>query len=361
MRKSCLELTTELEALKELQGQFGQELTKAQSLSPNKPEDLVLVRDIKFNLNQTLQDLQNELWLDTPEFSEENLKVQYDNQIDILLKAHLIHPLSIGELGIQAIDNKEYPIPTLKQISEQLVEQKEFFETKIKQGFTKLIMIPFGLTLDSLTYAYSEALVEHHRQNKLFDVNNKHFPISEIQPNNRDQNYQGKDQLVYFPKKFSKTNHQGKTKLELLPTQAWQVLLVEDLSNLPAEGRSQTLNGRKQLEAKTGKEPDWYLEQLQTNPQYQGEQGLTPESWIAYALTHLQTTNQFIDDIDAELQIYSAASKVPCLLLSSFFVHDKSIPLVFFNRSNFEIRFTTHKGVKDLIWPPGTRSAISVI
>ena len=42
--------------------------------------------------------------------------------------------------------------------------------------------------------------------------------------------------------------------------------------------------------------PTGYLGFFQTEPQYANERGLTPEDWTAYFLTHLEQTNQVIDD-----------------------------------------------------------------
>ena len=110
--------------------------------------------------------------------------------------------------------------------------------------------------------------------------------------------------LVYFPQEFSK-NHQGKTKREILKEQGgfpasrsfgagWNVLLLEDLPNIPRAGKGKELKGRKQLEA--GGSAQDFLKALQTNPQYKNESGMTPEDQIVYAILHLEQTNQVIDD-----------------------------------------------------------------
>jgi hypothetical protein len=52
--------------------------------------------------------------------------------------------------------------------------------------------------------------------------------------------------------------------------------------------------GRKQLEA--NQKPTDYLKTLQTDPNYANESGITPEDWTIYFLTHLEKTNQVIDD-----------------------------------------------------------------
>jgi hypothetical protein len=64
-----------------------------------------------------------------------------------------------------------------------------------------------------------------------------------------------RESLVYFPQRFEEA-HGGRTKEELLaadPTAAWQVLLVEGMSDLPREGQGRVIGGRRQIE--TGRTP----------------------------------------------------------------------------------------------------------
>jgi hypothetical protein len=74
----------------------------------------------------------------------------------------------------------------------------------------------------------------------------------------------------------------------------WRIILTEKNINIPAEGEGKIINGRKQLEA--NKPPKEYLEIMQTDSAYQSETGLTPEDWQIKLLTHLEKTNQVIDD-----------------------------------------------------------------
>ncbi|MFA6428507.1 MAG: hypothetical protein WCW02_03100 [Candidatus Buchananbacteria bacterium] len=323
MSQSCQRLTSELESLKQLKQTFNQEL--ASLPQTGKSDDLMFIRVVKFRLERTLQELQNELWLETPELTKENLKAQYEAQVDLLRKTNLLKTLATGELGIEAINHQEYPIPTLEQIENKMLKNKEFLKTKINQGFVKLIIVPFGLPLDSLIKAYGNSLTKHHQQGKLLDTQDKPLRLREEPINDwfGCAKAEAKGYLVYFPQEYSKTTHQGKTKKQLLATQAWQVLLLEDLPDLPGEGKGKVLAGRKQPEA--NKSPNDYLKQLQTDPQYKGEQGLTLESWLVYALTHLTQTDQVIDD-------WQGSGKACCLLNSYF--KSSSVPDADFSRDS---------------------------
>ncbi|MFA6428299.1 MAG: hypothetical protein WCW02_02025 [Candidatus Buchananbacteria bacterium] len=327
MPQSCQRLTLELESLKQLKQTFNQEL--AGLPQTGKSDDLIFIREAKTKLEQTLQELQDQLWLNTPELTPENLKAQYEAQVDILRKNNLLKTLSTGKLGIEAIDKQEYPIPTLEQIEEIMLEKRKFFETKIKQGFVKLILVPFGLPIGSLIEAYDRALIEHHQRGELRDTQNQPLGLNKeigtkfIFDDAGLVEAEATGDLAYFPQEYSKTDHQGKTKQELLPTQAWQVLLLEDLPDLPPEGQGKIIAHRQQPEA--NQSPNNYLKQLQTDPQYKGEQGLTPESWLIYALSHLTQTNQVIDG-------YQGSSKA-CYLLSSCLKKLGCVPYVYFYRN----------------------------
>ena len=132
--------------------------------------------------------------------------------------------------------------------------------------------------------------------------------------------------LIYFPNTFDKAKHQGKTKVELLKeennNQAWQILLLEDLPDLPAETKGKTINGRKQLEA--NQTPNDYLKTIQTQDQYQNEQGLTLESWLIYAITQLQEKNQAIDDWQGQGK--------SCYLTGSYQKKFGHVPNAYWNR-----------------------------
>src|SRR6185503_8559176 len=70
--------------------------------------------------------------------------------------------LSDGKsLGIIGIDNKEYPMPALPDIMKRLEDRKELAERKMKEGFTKIILVPFACPLEVIIKKYEEALVRH--------------------------------------------------------------------------------------------------------------------------------------------------------------------------------------------------------
>lgn len=234
------------------------------------------------------------------------IKEQLEKQVAILQKLGILKILEDGKtFGILGIDNKEYPLPTLEYILQKLKNKKEFLKKKMDQGFTKIILVPFACSLEIIIKKYEETIIAHHNSGTLLatkeKINDKDEKL-ELNLNhpiniwNECKNGDKKNNFVYFPEKYEKENHQGKTKTELLldSQNAWQIFLVENMPNIPSADRGKKINHRKQIEA--NKTPSEYLEMLHADKTYQGEEGLTPEADLIYAITYLEETNQIIND-----------------------------------------------------------------
>ena len=245
-----------------------------------------------------------DIWLAT-EFREE-----YDRQYRILNKLGLLDILpESNEMGIIGIDNQEYPIPSKETIEQEIKRNREVYETKLSQGFTEIQLTPFAIPLDNLISTLEQRIKEHHKQGKLLAT--KESPSDKDEPLDLDTNqpvyvwdeWKGSDidgSGVYHPTSFDQTKHNGYTKAEVLkakeglPLAGWNVLMVEPNKNIPRQGKGKTIGKRKQIE--TNQTPREYLKQLQTNPEYANEQGMTNEDWLTMFITHLEKTNQVIDD-----------------------------------------------------------------
>ena len=243
-----------------------------------------------------------------------HLREQYDSQVSLLEQVGILK-----EGAIVGIDGHEYPVPTLKQIASRLFERREILKTKHDQGFTKLLLVPFGMSLDALQETLKQFLLEHKKNNPTFnfDTNEPLWVWEE---------YQGADigdspKLVYYPQSFTKEGHGGKTKMEILREQednqhsfpGWTVHLFQPshpsnphspgFAPIPRKGQ-RTPQGdlvpRPPLEA--GKSPNKYLSIFQKaredeDSPYHGETGMTPEVWITAFMIHLSETGKPLDDV----------------------------------------------------------------
>ncbi len=232
-----------------------------------------------------------------------NLRESYDTQIKLLSQVGILTILPEKmALGIVGIDGKEYPVPSYEEIKERLEKRKEELEPKMNQGFTKILLVPMAMPLDTLIEKLKQRLVAHKKEGKLFNTDGKPVELNTENPMWVWNEYAKADKegkLVYYPKSFEKNNHGGKTKKEIIDEgSSWRVSLVEDLPDLPAENSGKSMGGRKQLE--TNKTASTYLKLLQTDKQYNQEDGFTPEEWLTYFLSHLEAKNQIIDNYQSK-------------------------------------------------------------
>src|SRR3989339_1211158 len=102
------------------------------------------------------------------EYAEEHYHLceQYDSQVSLLEQVGILK-----EGAITGIDGKIYPIPTLEQIAMRLFERRETLRTKHDQGFTKLLLVPFGMSLDTLRETFKQFLLKYKKDNPSFDLN----------------------------------------------------------------------------------------------------------------------------------------------------------------------------------------------
>ena len=240
-------------------------------------------------------------------FEKLKIKEQWDKQIKILSKLEIIQIIESKKLGILGIDGKEYAVPTYIDIQKRLEANKEMITRKMEQGFTKLLIEPFGYSFNELEKKYEKIILEHHNNGKLFATKendtdpdekldldiNKPVYVWEDGYKNCDT----EDKIVYFPKEFNKKNHGGKTKKELLAEESsngWRIWLLEDVPNIPREGKGKEVGKRRQIEA--GKKPTEYLQMLQNEEIYKNESGLTPEADIMNSIIQLEEKNQVSND-----------------------------------------------------------------
>jgi len=286
------------------------------------------------------------------EYAQEfyHLEKQYTFQVSLLEQVGILK-----EGAITGIDGKKYPVPTLEQIASRLFERRETLETKHDQGFTKLLLVPFGMSLDVLQETLEHFLLEHKKENPT-------FKLSISIPVVKEKEYKGADtgdspKLVYYPQSFTKDDHGGKTKMQILEGQkddqesfpGWNIHFLQpsNLKDIDSpgfafilhEGQGTPQGGltprppfrergdRPPLEA--GPSPNEYLTILQEaqddkDSPYHGETGLTPEDWIVAWMLHFQETGKPLEDIRGPVSI----GRYSCLIGAFFPSSIDEVPIV---------------------------------
>ena len=260
---------------------------------------------------------------------------QYNSQIQSLQEIGFLEPLvpqkkkgftffkskepeetTPEKLGATDILGTFREVPTKEAITHHFLSIPNI-KQKIDQGFTRLLIVPFGSSLDTLRGKTGELIKKHKKANKLLAEDGTKLALNEKEPlwawydyNNADKS--GK--LVYYPEHLDKENHNGKTKTELLsgaqpsransstpntnPFPGYHILLIQEDLIIPREGKGSSRAGRDQIEA--GKSPNDYLELLTTDKNYSKERGLTPEDWLTLFATNLNQKNKVINDYDSQ-------------------------------------------------------------
>jgi hypothetical protein len=265
------------------------DLAKAIEFYQEYRDELLKIKEIK-EIKERVKELEKSL----------ELEKQYEDQVETLKKNGLIEELPSGELGFFDINNEPRRIPTYEEILQKVEAKKELLEKKKEQGFSQLLLVPFGMKLSDMADKAKELILKKYKEGNLKGTNGDDLELNEETPVWMEEKYQGGNadisgDLVYFPEKYDKEDHGGKTKKEILEeNDGWDVMFIEDLPDLPAEGKGKEIRGRKQLEA--NKTPEQYLKMMQKEDQYAGEHGMTPEAELTYFMHYLQKNNQVIDD-----------------------------------------------------------------
>ncbi len=242
-------------------------------------------------------------------FLSHELPHHYMACVDSLRATSLIEPILSAQSddlvlemreGITAMNGVQYELPAQEAVVAYFSQEK--FREKISQGFTKLLVVPFGYPLATIRARYEQALLKHHKAGKLLDREGNRLDLDESQPLYVESELDKSDEtgdLIYYPQRFNKNNHGGKTKQELLndpiqPFPGFHILLIKQDLTIPRQGQEKTIGTRTDLAA--NKSSIEYLKTLQTQPQYRHEQGVTLEDSLVLALTTLHETSRVIDD-----------------------------------------------------------------
>ncbi|MBI2523674.1 hypothetical protein HYW11_00450, partial [Candidatus Peregrinibacteria bacterium] len=132
------------------------------------------------------------------------LSAQYESQLKILRESSFIFPLQGGREGMRGINNTFYPVPTLAEIRSALAEPH--LREKVAQGFTRLLLVPFALSLDALRETYKNTLLTVDSSPGLKDASGNAVPLDRAKPlwtweEYNDADHAGK--ILYGPEEFS--------------------------------------------------------------------------------------------------------------------------------------------------------------
>ncbi len=211
--------------------------------------------------------------------------------------------------------------PSMEHVLEALRTHPELL-AKVEQGFTQVLPVPFGLSPASFREPMGKAVLHYRDAGKLRSSDGTKLVLNPPEPIWMWSAYEGADKngsLVYFPEHFDPMDHGGKTKKQVLEASrfpGWQVLLLENMRDIPRKGEGQTVGGRAQIE--TNHRLQEYLDLLRTEG-HSLEQGLTPEAWEALFLARLTES-------DGEVLEDNRTGGAPCYCTGSYFPLSDAVP-----------------------------------
>ncbi|MGB9833488.1 MAG: hypothetical protein ACPLPW_00760 [bacterium] len=224
------------------------------------------------------------------------------------------------------IDGQEYPLPAPEELEKLFVCNKELIDWKMKQGFTQLLLTPMAMSTLQIVGRVRATILEHAHEGKIFQSKqNSSDPdvlvrVSTGKPVwiwKRVQQTLDTPQLIYFPRAYSPSNHQGLSKDDVIRNKSlcafpgWSVGLIEPFPNIPGQSQGKVIGGRKQLEEYCT--PRDYLKTL-SKPEYQGETGWTPEDFLTHFLIILEAFNLVSHDRNDRNALWLLGVYLPKLL-----------------------------------------------
>ncbi len=218
------------------------------------------------------------------------LREQYDSQLNLLRDNNILQKLSDGSEGIIGIDGEEYSVPKyIEIVSRMKKDSLDFFEKNIDGGFKKLLLIPFGVSINSLVEKYKN-LILHSDDNGRFmnKLNDRPIYIDKTDP------VRVKDDLIDSDTTgdliYSLSPQNNGSKLELIGDGfAWQVVLSEDITYLKDFSIA-----RPYIYKEKNQSYREFAQKMWTH-KYAGISGQIPETWLIYAMTCLTEGKGIID------------------------------------------------------------------
>ncbi|MBI2473366.1 hypothetical protein HYV70_02325 [Candidatus Uhrbacteria bacterium] len=337
----CTNLKSSLETIRSLKTDF--DAAYAAAISSGTPAEIQKAQDLKQALETQTRELQERV--NTLEAEHlYDLRAQYESQVTLLKRTGLIETkTSTNETGqeqevsfMRDIHGNEHSIPSYETIIHRFAEQKELFLTKADQGFTKFLLVPFGMSLDQMIEKFRAYLLEYKKDHPEFGRLDPTKEDASDEPTWDplwvDKEYTtGADvngTLVYDPQIFDKEHHNGVTKARILerqktdrdPMLGWRMLFLQTdkdgkgFKAIPRIGERE-IQGEQfpRLDLETDKTPKEYLarelvaSQNSASPYY-GESGMSPEEWLVMFMSHLQETDKPIDHYQGNNREYDIST-----------------------------------------------------
>ncbi len=207
--------------------------------------------------------------------------------------------LPSGEIGFVDLNGKEQWFPDQVSVECRLNAHPGLLQAKVAQGFSELLIVPFGMALSDLVPRVRQEMNERrttdwpertYLEQSGMTVTNRFDEQNPLFFADIDADVSG--DLLYYPETVDfETPYGAKTKSEILAEgdAAWMIALVQPGKELKAWSvngeHGETIGGRRPLPL--SRKPSEYLSLLASEPAYRGESGYTIETYLTMIIRHL--------------------------------------------------------------------------
>ncbi len=199
--------------------------------------------DLRFSLSEYKHYAQDSIEASFPGLF---LREQYDGQLNLALGSGMFE----RESGVQNFGNlhdciyefpffdrfgRHFRMPGWDEVKNALLNNRELVKEKSSQGFTKLLIVPFGYNLKTLAGHFTGIFRAINKKSGIFDPWGNRIFFNDEQPH-LNQHIYDDNNLVYQPSIYNEKTHGGMSKADaVIEDGAWQICLVEDLPLIPKE------------------------------------------------------------------------------------------------------------------------------
>lgn len=276
---------------------FEDELKKVRTM-----DEIAYFLKQKDKISELKQEVYEKIWPFEHVAMREVIK-EYKAQVALLKESGIAQRLEGGEYGVRDLISREKEVPSWEEVRHRLMKKKEILDGKFKQGFTQMLLVPFGMSLNQLMGVLGSNLIKFHEQGKLFSPQTKrtkeekkllHLDIDHPITfwGNAYKEGDRNKKLSYYLKAPNSPAKTWVIKGNCLlqgDNPCWQVLFLQKESFKPPRERSKRTGGRKDLGY--GLSAEGFLKKMR-GEEYKYESALTPEDWIIKFLAHLYDTGE---------------------------------------------------------------------
>ncbi len=259
-----------------------------------------------------------------PALEKLDLEKQYYEQGELMYESGLFNKSIDKVTGLPVIERfgEKYVMPSWETVKRMLIKNREMLLEKCEQGFTKMLIVPFGYDLNTMGIKFKEKLEEFDKaatddSGGILDVKGDRVVFDRFADDYpADVGFPWRDESMrYYPEEYSEDS--GLSKEEAISEfGAWQICFVEDLKAVPALGTVK--GGRQQIDINNSHlrfdvevDPQIFRDilsgkekELRNPKKYKYEKGYTAEQDLWMRLTYLLSDDHTLADY-ARYDVYS--------------------------------------------------------